>query len=432
MSSFFRNVDLKKGGGYNLPIGSEIQALKARAVIVDTEEGVIKQLLKSELGELFDSRHFIQDVSGAGNNWAHGYNFYGPKYEEALTNTIRKSTEMCDSLQGFFLMHSLGGGTGSGVGSYILSLLDDNFPEVFRFTTSVFPSSDDDVITSPYNSILSLNQLQEHADCVLPIDNQALLNICRSIETTTAKSAAGDIKQENMKIKGSGISEMTTKEEKPFDKMNNIVAHLLTNITSSMRFEGPLNVDLNEITMNLVPYPNIKFLLSSMAPLYSLADVKMLPRQADQMFKDIYADSNQVICASPLKHKYMAMGFLVRGDLAFTDVVRNIQKIKDEVNMVYWNTEGFKYGICNFPPIGQPYNVLCLSNNTCIQSIFDNLLERFNKLYKRKAHVHHYTEYIEQSLFDESARSTLDLIKTYQEMECIEAPKEIPRLKPLI
>jgi len=57
--------------------------------------------------------------------------------------------------------------------------------------------------------------------------------------------------------------------------MNNIIAHLLSNITCSMRFDGILNVDLNEITMNLVPYPDLHFLLSSMAPLYSLSDAKL-------------------------------------------------------------------------------------------------------------------------------------------------------------
>ncbi len=43
-------------------------------------------------------------------------------------------------------------GTGSGVGTKILELLQDQYPEVHRFTTAVFPSADDDdVITSPYN-----------------------------------------------------------------------------------------------------------------------------------------------------------------------------------------------------------------------------------------------------------------------------------------
>jgi len=40
-----------------------------------------------------------------------------------LLETIRSTVEDCDSLQSFLLLHSLGGGTGSGVGTYILELL---------------------------------------------------------------------------------------------------------------------------------------------------------------------------------------------------------------------------------------------------------------------------------------------------------------------
>lgn len=93
------------------------------------------------------------------------------------SQTIRAATELCDSLQSFFLMHSLGGGTGSGLGTYLLGLLDDNFPDVYRFSTVVFPSEDDDVITSPYNCVLALKELTEYADCVLPVDNASLSSI---------------------------------------------------------------------------------------------------------------------------------------------------------------------------------------------------------------------------------------------------------------
>lgn len=70
--------------------------------------------------------------------------------------------------------------------------------------------------------------------------------------------------------------------------MNNIIAHLLSNLTCSMRFNGILNVDFNEITMNLVPYPDLHFLVSSMSPLYSLADPRLQPRKLDEIFSDIY------------------------------------------------------------------------------------------------------------------------------------------------
>ena len=42
-------------------------------------------------------------------------------------------------------------GTGSGLGTSVLNLLADEYPDVYRFTTAVYPSADDDVITSPYN-----------------------------------------------------------------------------------------------------------------------------------------------------------------------------------------------------------------------------------------------------------------------------------------
>ena len=51
------------------------------------------------------------------------------------------------------------------------------------------------------------------------------------------------------------------RKQKPWDKMNNIVATMLLNLTSSARYEGALNVDMNEITTNLVPFPRMHFLL---------------------------------------------------------------------------------------------------------------------------------------------------------------------------
>ncbi|EFJ05451.1 hypothetical protein SELMODRAFT_431557 [Selaginella moellendorffii] len=152
LSSYFHNVDARFDPPINLPVGDgthPIFTLKARAVLVDMEEGVVNQLLRGNLSELFNSTQLITDISGSGNNWAHGHNFYGPKYSDTIIEKVRR--------EGFFLLHSLGGGTGSGLGSYILELLHDAYPKVFRFSASLFPSTDDDVITSPYNSRFERN-----------------------------------------------------------------------------------------------------------------------------------------------------------------------------------------------------------------------------------------------------------------------------------
>jgi len=85
-------------------------------------------------------------------NRAVGYSEYGQTFHDSLLEVVRRQAEVCDSLQSFILCHSIGGGTGSGLGSYLCSLLRDDYPTVYRFSSAVFPNcQEDDVITSPYN-----------------------------------------------------------------------------------------------------------------------------------------------------------------------------------------------------------------------------------------------------------------------------------------
>ena len=223
LSSFFRNESLSTKGSRQLPVGSQISSLRARAVLIDSEEGVLKATLNGPLGQLFDSRHIISDQYGAGNNWAQGHMEYGPKYREEVLESVRRTVETCDSLQSFFLMHSLGGGTGSGLGTYVLSLLADHYPDVYRFTCSVFPSQDDDVVTSPYNSALALEQLSEHADCVIPLENSSLAEICRRVEARTGGGTGkgGQPGQTGQTLAGGRANANS------FDEMNNIAAQVL-------------------------------------------------------------------------------------------------------------------------------------------------------------------------------------------------------------
>jgi hypothetical protein len=80
--------------------------------------------VQGRLGGLFDAQQLLTDVSGSGNNWAHGHHLYGPQYRDNLLESIRRPVEACESLQSFLLLQSLGGGTGSGLGCYILNLLE--------------------------------------------------------------------------------------------------------------------------------------------------------------------------------------------------------------------------------------------------------------------------------------------------------------------
>ncbi|XP_067273521.1 tubulin epsilon chain isoform X2 [Pseudorasbora parva] len=379
LSSFFRNVDQRRGGGADTT-GGRITSLKARAVLVDMEEGVLGEILQGPLRSLFNSTQLISDVSGSGNNWAVGHHTYGSTYREQIVDQVRKAAEHCDCLQCFFLIHSMGGGTGSGLGTFVLKLLEEEFPEVCRIVTSVYPTAEDDVITSPYNSILAMKELTEHADCVLPVDNQSLVDIVGKIQHMSNTGKPGcTIKKDCTIISGQGG---VVKVEKPFDAMNNIVANLLLNITSSARFEGSLNMDLNEIAMNLVPFPRLHYLVPSLTPLYTLADVNVPPR-----------------------------------------------RLKPTLPFVPWNQEGWKTSLCSVPPVCHTHSLLALANNTCVKSTFSELRERFVKLYRRKAHLHHYlaVDGMELAGFNEALSSISDLIEDYTHLESPLMPNA-PRL----
>lgn len=75
-----------------------------------------------------------------GNNWAKGHYTEGAELVESVLDVVRKESESCDSLQGFQLAHSLGGGTGSGMGTLLLSKIREEYPDRIMNTFSVFPS----------------------------------------------------------------------------------------------------------------------------------------------------------------------------------------------------------------------------------------------------------------------------------------------------
>lgn len=375
------------------------------------EEGVINGIRRrSRVRELFSPDNFIVSESGSGNNWSVGYHHYGPIYEEQVLEAVRVQAEQCDALASLFSVGSVGGGTGSGLGSYIMRLLADHYAEVTKFCASVLPSANDDVVTSPYNSVFSLSELQEHADCILPLENQALLDLYRRMDTTKHRyggTAIADVTEPLTGIVGRG-----------FDGVNNLVAHVLLNLTSSMRFSGSLNVDINEIATNLVPFPKLKYLLSTTAPVTLAANVgaALTERHIDQLFTDAFAKENQLVVANPKHSTSLAVALIARGDISLTDMRRNIARLSSTVRFPVWNENAWKVGLCNAAPLKQSHALLSLANSTCISQTLSAISTRFGRLYRRRANLHHYLENMSLEEVKERHVTFRSAIEAYEEV----------------
>ncbi|XP_024613416.1 tubulin delta chain isoform X2 [Neophocaena asiaeorientalis asiaeorientalis] len=156
----------------------------ARAVLVDMEPKVINQTLSkaAHSGRWKYGQHscFCQK-QGSGNNWAYGYSVHGPRHEESIMNLIQKEVEKCDSLNGFFIIMSMAGGTGSGLGAFVTQNLQDQYSNSLKMNQIIWPYGTGEVIVQNYNSILTLSHLYQSSDALLVHENDAVHKICAKL-----------------------------------------------------------------------------------------------------------------------------------------------------------------------------------------------------------------------------------------------------------
>lgn len=166
----------------------------------------------------------------------------GAELVDSVLDVVRKEAEGTDCLQGmqclrpslslispsltgFQITHSLGGGTGAGMGTLLISKIREEYPDRMMCTYSVVPSPKvSDTVVEPYNATLSVHQLVENSDETFCIDNEALYDICfRTLKLSTPT----------------------------YGDLNHLVSIVMSGITTCLRFPGQLNSDLRKLAVNM-------------------------------------------------------------------------------------------------------------------------------------------------------------------------------------
>jgi len=363
-----------------------------RAVLVDLEPGTMDATKASSIGKIFRPDNFVFGQNGAGNNWAKGHYTEGAELVDQVLEVIRREAEACDSLQGFQLTHSLGGGTGSGMGTLLLSKMREEFPDRMLSTYSIMPSPKvSDTVVEPYNATLSIHQLIENADNVVCLDNDALYDICKN----------------------------TLKIMQPsYGDLNHLVSQVMSGATSGLRFPGQLNSDLRKMSVNLIPFPRLHFFMVGYAPLTAPKSQAFSQLNVAQLTQQMFDPRNMMANVDPRKGKYLTAACMFRGAVPAQEVDAQMLAIqqREAQQFVEWIPNNIKSSICDIAPAGTKLSGTFIANSTAIQELFKRIGTQFTHMFRRKAFLHWYTgEGMDDMEFTEAESNMNDLVAEYQQ-----------------
>jgi tubulin beta len=372
-----------------------------RAILMDLEPGTMDSVRAGPYGQLFRPDNFVFGQTGAGNNWAKGHYTEGAELIDSVLDVVRKEAEGCDCLQGFQISHSLGGGTGSGMGTLLISKVREEYQDRIIETFSVFPSPKvSDTVVEPYNATLSIHLLVDSTDEVMVIDNEALYDICfRTLKLTTPT----------------------------YGDLNHLVSATMSGVTCSLRFPGQLNADLRKLAVNLVPFIRLHFFMIGFAPLTSRGSQVYRSLTVPELTQQIF-DAKNMMCASDPRHgRYLTCSAIFRGRMSTKEVDEQMLNVKAKNNsyFVEWIPNNIKTAVCDIPPKGLKMACTFIGNSTAIQEMFKRVSEQFTLMFRRKAFLHWYTgEGMDEMEFTEAESNLSDLVTEYQNYQDASADDE--------
>ncbi|CAO3687076.1 unnamed protein product [Rhizopus stolonifer] len=348
----------------------------------------------SAYGKIFRPDNFVNAQNGAGNSWAKGYYTEGAELVESIMDVVRKEAENTDCLQGFQLCHSLGGGTGSGLGSLLLSKIREEYPDRILSTYSVVPSPKvSDTVVEPYNAVLSVHQLVENCDATYCIDNEALYDICfRTLKLPNPS----------------------------YPELNQLVSTVMSGISTSLRFPGQLNSDLRKLCVNMVPFPRLHFFMVGFAPLTAFGSQQYRNLSVPELTAQMFDARNMMAASDPRHGRYLTAGTIFRGRLSTKEVENQMLAVqqKNSSYFVEWIPNSVKTSLCDIPPVGLKMSGTFIGNSTAIQELFKRVGEQFSAMFRRKAFLHWFTgEGMDEMELTEAESNMNDLISEYQQYQ---------------
>ncbi|XP_021565136.1 tubulin beta chain-like isoform X2 [Carlito syrichta] len=357
------------------------------AILVDLEPGTTDSVCSGPFGQIFRPDNFVFGQFGAGNNWAKCHYTEGA----GLVDYVLDVVWSCDCLQGFQLTLSLGGDTGSGMATLLISKIQEEYPDCIMNTFSVVPSPKvSDTMVEPYNVTLSVYRLVENNDETYRIGHEALYDICFCTLHLTTPT---------------------------YGDLNHLVSAIMSGVTTCLRFPGQLNADLCTLAVNMVPFPRLHFFTPGFVPLTSRGSQQYRALTVPEITQQVFDAKNMMAACDPRHGWYFTVAAVFHGRMSMKEMdeqMLNVQN-KNSSYFVEWIPNNLKTAVCNILPCGLKTAVTFIGNSTVIQELFKRISEQLMAMFCRKAFLHWHTgEGMDEMEFTEAESNMNDLVSEYQ------------------
>merc|ERR1711994_218145 len=207
-----------------------------------------------------------------------------------------------------------------------------------------------------------------------------------------------------------------------------VISKVISSMTASLRFDGELNVDLGEFQTNLVPFPRLHFMTTSLAPCISAKKASHEAQNVREITDHVFQPVNMLVKYSdfdPVEDKYMAISINYRGKVKSKEANATVQWLKqnNKISFVEWCPTGFKIGLNEVPASEvtddsmskSKRNITMIGNNVAVSRVFtERITKKYDMMYSQRAFVHWYVgEGMEEGEFSEAREYLGFLEKDY-------------------
>lgn len=365
-----------------------------RGAMLDLDRSSIDSVRNATWARMCNPDCLIGSSNSSANLWATGHYTEGAEMMGNIIDQIRLQAEITDRLDGFFIMSSLGGGTGSGLGTLVQNkILEEYSSRVMCTFSNLSPNADDNVL-APYNNLLGYTRFIDCSTIAALFDNNSMQDI---------------LFRSNPSLRYT------------YQDLNRISQEAISDMTASTRFPGPMRSSLRKIATNLVPFNLLHFISLSHASvsLTGLSgDDRTTAEQA--MLHQVFDSKNYSSGVDAKLGKIITLAKMNRGPIPTYSAEQEMAIIKNRNSRMFLNWVANSVTESHTRTSSQADTISCTiaTNSTNVAQVCDKVISKFRKMFRKRVYLQHYVgEGMDEMEFTEAEANIAELGSSYTRQE---------------